>query len=287
MAQKGDIIGSYRLLNQVGRGRECEVWEAMHGARAERYALKIVLPQHKRNSTLLALLRHEFEVGQLMNHPRVTRIHEFDTSRDLPFLAMDFFGPANLRNMLAKGRDSLAPKMQKIVEQAAEGLGYFHQQGWLHRDVKPNNFLVNDAGDVKLIDFALAERPKGFLGRLFGGGKIQGTRSYMSPEQIRGKALDRRADIYSFGCMMFELLTGRLPFTGNSENELLNKHLRSPPPAIEGVNPNITYECSQLIKRMLAKERADRPESMEEVLEAVKVGKVFRTIPTPVKKVEE
>jgi serine/threonine protein kinase len=246
--------------------------------------LKIVLPQHKKSGALIAMLRHELSVGRLMDHPRVMRIYELQTAHELPYLAMDFFGPANLRNMLAKGREALAPKMQKIIEQAAEGLGYFHRQGWLHRDIKPNNFLVNDAGDVKLIDFALATRQKGFLGRLFGGGKIQGTRSYMAPEQIRGKALDTRADIYSFGCMMFELLTGRLPFTGNTENELLNKHLRTAAPSAEDKNPNITNDCSQLIKRMLAKEPSKRPESMEEVLEGVKTGKVFRSSATAAKK---
>ncbi len=257
----------------------------MHDARAERYALKIVLPQHRKNSGLLKLLRHELDVGVRMDHPRVMRIYEFDASRDNPYLAMDFFGPANLKQTLALGHEKIAPLLTKIIEQAAEGLGYFHRQGWLHRDVKPNNFLVNPKGEVKLIDFALAERPRGFLGRLFNfRSKIQGTRSYMSPEQIRGQSLDRRADIYSFGCVAFELLTGRPPFTGNSENELLNKHLRSQAPSAEAINRNLTNDCSQLIKRMLAKKPADRPESMDEVLESLRAVRTFRTMPGLAKK---
>ena len=181
----------------------------------------------------------------------------------------------------------LREKSQDILKQAATALAFMNAKGWVHRDVKPDNVLVNSAGEVRIIDFAIAHRIEkpSLVGKLLRRkGKAQGTRSYMSPEQIRGKALDRRADIYSFGCMMFELLTGRLPFTGNTENELLNKHLRSAPPAMEGVNPNVTIECSQLVKRMLAKEPGKRPESMEEVVETVKAGKVFRSISAPAKK---
>ena len=109
---------------------------------------------------------------------------------------------------------------------------YLHEQGWIHRDIKPDNFLVNEEGDVKLIDFALAARERKGLGKLFGRTKVQGTRSYMAPEQIRGKGLDARTDIYSFGCMLYELVSGRLPFTGVSPEELLRKHLYAPIPVL-------------------------------------------------------
>ena len=267
MTQTGQYLGSYRLLSIVGNGRMCQVWEAMNDALNERFALKVLPTEYARDRQQLALLRHEFMIGHDLRHANVIRTYEFDTGRQLPFLALEYFGPANLKQLILQGTDRMAYLAPKIIQQAAEGLSYVHQQGWIHRDIKPNNFLVGPKGDVKLIDFALGERRHGFFGRLFHRqSKVQGTRSYMSPEQIRRECLDPRADIYSFGCMVQELVTGKPPFTGNSESELLNKHLRSQPPSLEGLNRNVTTEFSQLIKRTLAKKPSSRPESMEAFL---------------------
>jgi serine/threonine protein kinase len=220
----------------------------------------------------------------------VITIFEFDSSKTAPFIAMEFFASAtNLKQLISPttqptggfvlGIERMVRQIPRIIEQAAAGLAYFHQQGWIHRDIKPNNFLINPAADVKLIDYAIAERRRGLLGRLFGKTKIAGTRSYMSPEQIRGQALDFRTDIYSFGCVMFELLAGKPPYTGNTENELLNKHLRAPIPSAETYNKYLTYECVQLVKAMLAKDPVDRPVSMDEVLGYLRANRVYRTMP--------
>jgi len=135
----------------------------------------------------------------------------------------------NLKQGLTNvGFAALAPAMPLIVQQMCEGLGYFHKQGWIHRDVKPDNFMCSEAGDVKLIDFALAEKKKSGLARFFGGKvKVQGTRSYMSPEQILGKALDSRSDIYSLACTIFQLLCGTAPFTGSNPNDVLQEACQS------------------------------------------------------------
>lgn len=281
MTQTGQYLGSYRLLNVVGNGRTCQVWEAMNDALNQRFALKVLPPDYAKNKEQLALLRHEFAVGHDLKHANVIRTFEFETSRQLPFLALEYFGPSNLKQLILQGTDRIAYLVPKVIQQAAEGLGYVHQQGWMHRDIKPNNFLVDPNGNVKLIDFALAEQRHGFFGRLFHRqSKVQGTRSYMSPEQIRRECLDPRADIYSFGCMVQELVTGKPPFTGNSESELLNKHLKSQPPSLEGLNRNVTTEFSQLVKRTLAKNPSGRPESMEAFLSEMRKG-IFRVKPRP------
>jgi serine/threonine-protein kinase len=171
--------------------------------------------------------------------------------------------------------------MPKIVKEAAEGLAYFNQQGWIHRDIKPDNFLIIQQGDVKLIDFALAQRKKGMLGRLFGRNKVQGTRSYMSPEQIRGEPLDERADIYSFGCTVFHLLAGRPPFTGGNSNELLNKHLRAAIPALEAMDRNITTEFGALIRSTMCKDPKGRPDSMAKLCGELNGTTMFRKTPEP------
>jgi serine/threonine protein kinase len=174
------------------------------------------------------------------------------------------------------------PRLKRVVRECCEGLAYFHSKGWIHRDIKPDNFLLPDQGSVKLIDFALAQRVRSGIWKLLPGGKssrIQGTRSYMSPEQIRSEALDPRADIYSFGCMLHELLGGKPPFTGTSTTDLLNKHLRNAPPNVQAANRNVTDACASLIKRMLAKTAKARPATMEEVLLEWNRIEVFKEAP--------
>jgi len=167
-----------------------------------------------------------------------------------------------------------------FLEQAAEGLAYFHRQGWVHRDIKPDNFLMSETGDVKLLDFALARRQPRGLARWFARrGKIQGTRSYMSPEQIRGEVLDQRADIYSFGCMAHELLAGKAPFTGATTNELLTKHLKNPPPGLQAANKNVTEAFANLIRKTLAKQPKARLASMDEFLSELRRTEIFKVRP--------
>jgi serine/threonine protein kinase len=178
--------------------------------------------------------------------------------------------------------ERIAYLVPRIIEEAAEALSHFNEQGWVHRDVKPDNFLVTDSGEVKLIDFALARRNTRGLARFLASkGPVQGTRSYMAPEQIRGGAVDQRADVYSFGCTVFELVAGKPPYTGVSADELLMKHLRAPPPSLEAVARNVTPEFGQLIRRSLAKNPAARPQSISEFLLEFRMQRVFKTPPRP------
>ena len=148
-----------------------------------------------------------------------------------------------MKQRLRQGIEAIAAHVPKIAVQAAEGLAYFNCHGWVHRDIKPDNFLVADGGDVKLIDFALARRQGGLLSRLFSPrSQVQGTKTYMPPEQIRGKPLDERADIYSLGCTLYELVAGKPPFTGASVKVLLGRHLNDPPPRLEEDNRRVTPE---------------------------------------------
>ncbi|MEX2141558.1 MAG: serine/threonine-protein kinase [Pirellulales bacterium] len=280
MAKAHQYLASYRLLNLVGTGRHCEVWDAMHDALAERRACKVILPQYRTDKEQVALLKQEFAAAKELHHRNVIRVYEFNLETEMAFIAMEYFPSVNLKQLILQDREALEPRMPKIIERAAMGLGHVHERGWVHRDIKPDNFLVSAEGDVKLIDFALAEKKKTGLAKLFSmKSKIQGTRSYMSPEQIRGKPLDERSDIYSFGCTMFEALAGRPPFTGSSTNDLLNKHLRNQPPSLEALNRNVTTEFSNLLKRTLAKEKEERPQSMTDFLREMISIRVLKVLP--------
>jgi eukaryotic-like serine/threonine-protein kinase len=259
------------------------VWEAIDDSTQERRAIKILEEQFANDREQVALLKREFGVGEGLDHPNVIHIYDFKTLRGAVYLVMELFPAQNIKQFfLEAGVEGIAYYVPKIVEQSVSGLGYLHSQGWIHRDVKPDNFLMNRQGTVKLIDFAIAERKKGGLAQLFSmKGKIQGTRSYMSPEQIRGKGVDERSDIYGLACMFHELIAGKPPFTGQTTQELLTKHLQNPPPPLEASGRDVTSEFADLVRKMLAKKPENRPQSMSEVQRSLRAMQVFNRIPSP------
>ena len=185
-----------------------------------------------------------------------------------------------MKQALRRGPESLAFMLDKIVEQAAEGLYYMHTKNWIHLDIKPDNFLVSRDGTTKLIDFTIAEKKKTGLSKLFHSAKMaKGTRSYMAPEQIRKKVCDERTDIYAFGCVLYELCTGRPPYTGDTPNDLLNKHLTASIPSPIVHNDNVTKEFADIVKRMMAKRPDDRFASMWDFLKEFRSTEIFKKRP--------
>lgn len=263
-------LGPLSLVQQLGVGKNCQIWEASDEA-GDRCVVKAVVPEMAADPDVRQLFEHELKVASSLDHPTIIRIHRFSEEGGLPHLVMELFPHPNLKKQIQAGTNLLLPKLQRIVTELALALDHVHTRGWVHRDVKPDNILVGDDGQVKLIDFAIASRAAGLVGRLFGGKPPpQGSPSYMSPEQIRGGALDARSDIYSFGCVLFELLAGRPPYTSNDTNELLNKHVSATVPAADKFNANITPSAAKYIRQLLAKKPADRPKSMQEVLGQVR-----------------
>jgi serine/threonine protein kinase len=189
----------------------------------------------------------------------------------VPHLVMELFPHDDLKKQIAAGVTALVPKLQRIVTETALALDHVHARGWVHRDFKPENVLAAADGQVKLIDLAIAAKASGFLGKFLGAkNPPMGTPSYMSPEQIRGQALDARSDIYAFGCVLFELIAGKPPYQAATVNDLLNKHVSAAVPAVSAVNPNATTTVTDLLRKMLAKKPADRPASMREVLKQLR-----------------
>lgn len=281
MTKVRDFLGPYRLARLIRMGSSCQVWEAIETETGDRYALKVLRDDFRQNKQELAQLKNEFEIARSMNHPNVIKMHSLVLTGNAPFLVLELFSELNMKQALRRGPDSLAFMLSKIIEQSTEGLYYMHTQGYVHCDIKPDNFLVSRDGEVKVIDFTISQRIKKGLARFFGrkARNIQGTRSYMAPEQIRGKQLDQRSDIYSFGCVLFELVTGKLPFTGESPNDLLNKHISAAIPSPLVHNDNVTNEFAGLIKTMMAKRPEDRPESMWDLLKTLRVTKIFKKAP--------
>jgi serine/threonine protein kinase len=266
-------------------GHTCQVWEAAKTDDPNRYVLKVLRPDLRKNKEELAAMRNEYECGKVMKHKNIIRIYDFNSEGEVSYIVMEHFEHKNLKIQIRDQPLKVAPLALKIIEQGAEGLFFFHEQGWIHRDVKPDNFLVSEEGLTKLIDFAISVKQKSGLAALFSFGKksVQGTRSYMSPEQIRNQNLDPRADIYSFGCVLFELFTGKPPYTGTTADELLNKHLTAPIPSVRVHNDNVTPEFDNVIRKMMAKRRDDRPKSLWEFLTDFRNMRVLKVLPKPPK----
>jgi serine/threonine protein kinase len=270
-------LGPYRLLSVVHEGHGSRLWRASDERKQTLVAIKTPLETGEGYRSNVRYLKREWEIGRRFRHPRIIEFHEYTSEKGVPYLVLEWYPAPNLKNRIREGFDPLAPMIPTIVLQAAESMAYIHSQGWVHRDIKPENFLVSDSGDLKLIDFALALRKPGRLSRLFNfGGKLQGTRSYMSPEQIRGKPLDERSDVYSLACTLYELVAGRPPFVGTSSNDLLSKHLHSAPPSLETVGRKIDPEFARLIRRAMAKEPEARPKSGKELYHALRGIAVFQ-----------
>jgi serine/threonine protein kinase len=196
---------------------------------------------------------------------------------------MEYFPSGSMRTrLMGKDLAFIKEHARGVFKQAATGLAYMHASGWVHCDVKPDNMLVNAAGQLKWIDFAISRRiPKGLAKVFHRQRKAQGTPSYMSPEQIRKQALDARADIYGLGATYYELLTGRPPLRGNTIPDLLNKQLIEKPITPQGHNKDVTDEFAALVLKMLSKKKEDRPPSCHDVLIAMRKLKVFKTDPDP------
>ena len=271
MVKVRDFLGPYRLTRMIRLGSTCQVWEAIRDDGQKRYALKVLRPEQRGNKVEIGFLKHEYEIAKTLNHKNIIKLIEYRTDAETPFIVLELFSEINLKQALRRGPEPIAYKLQSIVEQACDGVNWLHTKGYVHCDIKPDNFLLSREFEVKLIDFTISKKIKTGLGKYFGSkNKVEGTRSYMSPEQIRGHNIDQRSDIYSMGCMIYELCVGKAPYTGNTPNDLLSKHLSASIPSVLVINDNITPEFNNLIKKMLAKSPKDRYEDMWEALKAVR-----------------
>jgi serine/threonine protein kinase len=281
MSNTLENIGSFRLQKKLGLGKLCEIWAANDTSaegndQKKLWAVKFLVADAVKDRAQRKLLEHELKVSKSLAHPGIIRIDRFEVIEGIPLLVMELFDHPNLKTQLAEAPDSLSTRTPRILTEAALAIAHMHSRGWVHRDIKPDNLLASPEGQVKVIDMALAVKKAGVLGRLLGGssprgrGLVQGTPSYMSPEQIRGQAVDARADIYSFGCTAFELLAGRPPFQSRTQAELLQMQLTTQPPSVEAYNRNVPKGIVRLIRKMLSKNITARPASMDDVVEQLR-----------------
>lgn len=282
MARKNEIVGDYRLYHLIRAGALYEIWAVRPVSGNESFAMKWLPRDSSKYSAAGAKeLKHEYNVGKALDHPQVINTYDYGNGKAGAWLLMEFFKTPNIKQQITANVKALQWRVKDVLTNAAAGLSHMHERGWVHRDVKPDNYLMNDENEVRLIDFTIAAKQTGGLGKLFGSKtKVQGTYSFMGPEQIRGQGVDPRDDIYSFGCMAYEVLAGKLPFTANTPQELLQRHLKARPPSLTVIDKNIHPDFASYVMKMLAKKREDRPQSMKEVMVKIRSEPVFYSQPS-------
>lgn len=278
-----EIIDGYKLVNCMMTGQNSQVWEVVEAASSRHFAMKLLLPEKVSDADMRRAMIHEANVGKELAHQNIIRIHHVGKSAKNPYYVMEYFPAGSLKiRLIRKQYDFIRERIHSILKQCAIGLAYMNASGWVHRDVKPDNMLVNAAGELRIIDFALAQRVENpsFLGRMFRRKPtVMGTKSYMSPEQIRGLPLDSRSDIYSYGASAYELTTYRPPFRGAHPQDLLQKQIVEKATSPQMYNPDLTDEFSALILKMLSKKREDRPETFHDVLKSLNAMRIFKNEP--------
>lgn len=281
MADINEVIDGYKLRSLLQTGQTSQVFEVVELKSNRHFAMKLLLPESADKAEHRNTLFNEAEIGIKMTHANVIRITRVSRSKTTPHFIMEFFPSGSLRLRLqAKDFAFIKEHSRKIFKGAGTGLAYMNASNYVHRDVKPDNILVNSIGDTKIIDFAISRKvPTGFAKWFHRRGRPQGTPSYMSPEQIRDEVVDGRADIYSYGCMLYELTTGRPPFRGTSQNDLLSRHFGEKPAPPSAYNPDLTDEFSALVLKLIAKKKTDRPDNFHQVLiELQKVKQIYKSV---------
>ena len=271
------MIGNYLVLGKLGVGGMGVVFKARHRPSGRVVALKMLPPSFGREAEAVRRFRREFQVASRLNHPNLVAAVEASEDRGVHFMTMEYIPGYDLDRLVANGGPMDLKLALHCAIQAARGLEAAHAQGVIHRDIKPGNIMIDPAGLVRVLDLGLARViaatggfDKSAAGTLTQTGSYMGTVDFLAPEQAHdAKSADGRADIYSLGCTLYFLLTGKPPFPGDSVLKRLMAHQGRPAPSLRAARPEVPEALEAVYLRMMAKRPADRPQTISEVLLAL------------------
>jgi serine/threonine protein kinase len=259
----GKTVGQFEILDEIGRGGMATVYRARQRSINRIVAIKILPRALMHDPGFHERFVREVDVVSHLEHPHILPIYDFGETDGMPYIAMRYLAGGSLAQLIHRGLPSVRSLINPII-QVAQALDYAHRQGIIHRDLKPGNILLDDAGNAYLSDFGIAK----VLNSSLTGSAIIGTPAYMSPEQANGLALDARSDIYSLGIVLFELLTGREPFSAETPVALLIKHINEKMPSVLAYRPDLPPALDLVIAKATAKQPANRYTSALELAAA-------------------
>lgn len=266
------LNGRYELLETVGQGGMGQVWRGRDRELARIVGVKTLPGELSRQPEFRERFQREARTVAALAHPGITVLHDFGRDEDpddpVPFLVMEFVEGRSLAALIRSGPVPVA-QAAAIARDIADALAHSHRAGIVHRDIKPSNVMLTPTGVVKVLDFGIAHLLADAVPRLTATGRIVGTPAYMAPEQAMGEPVDERADQYSVGCVLFELLCGRPPFTGDSAFAVLNQHLTRPASAPSRHRGDVPPELDAVVLRLLGKAAHERYPTMDAVSRAL------------------
>jgi serine/threonine protein kinase len=260
----GTRLGQYEIVERLGGGGMAVVYRAVQQPLGREVALKALSPELFQDEGFVKRFEAEAKTLAKLDHPNILTIYDFELTEGVAYLTMPLIRGGTLRDILKRGPlDTLSA--WRYLREIGDGLQHAHDAGIIHRDLKPTNVLIHSDGRALLADFGLA-RGAGQPTHLTTIGLAIGTPGYMAPEQVMGHDVDRRCDIYAMGVLTFEMLTGRLPYTGANRMEVAYATVNSPIPSAVQLNANLPDELDQLLSRVLAKDPNQRPQTVRELL---------------------
>ncbi|MGH3473113.1 MAG: Stk1 family PASTA domain-containing Ser/Thr kinase [Nocardioidaceae bacterium] len=283
--------GRYELGNLLGRGGMAEVRRARDQRLGRIVAIKRLRVDLAGDPTFQARFRREAQSAASLNHPSVVAVYDTGEELDpvgsgmmLPYIVMELVEGRTLRDILREGRKILPERALEIIASVLSALDYSHRAGIVHRDIKPANVMLTPTGDVKVMDFGIARAIADSSATMTQTAAVVGTAQYLSPEQARGEQVDARSDLYSTGCLLYELLTGRPPFIGDSPVSVAYQHVREEAPAPSTIDPQITPAMDSITLMALAKRVDERYQSAAEMradIERALAGQPVLAPPVP------
>ncbi|MDP4746207.1 MAG: Stk1 family PASTA domain-containing Ser/Thr kinase, partial [Candidatus Nanopelagicales bacterium] len=286
MNDKRKLANRYELGDLIGRGGMAEVFEAVDTRLNRTVAIKILRDDLARDPAFIARFRREAQAAAALNHPTIVAVYdtgeeiegEGRSATNVPYIVMEYVNGTTLRDIVKSGRKLQTERALRISIGVLDALAYSHSHGIIHRDIKPANVMITKNGDVKVMDFGIARALADTKATMTGGSTVLGTAHYLSPEQARGESVDARSDLYSAGVLLYELLTGEPPFSGDSPVSVAYQHVSeyaAPPSSLDSQIPN---EIDTVVLHALAKSPDDRYQTAEEFQSDVE--RVLQGIPT-------
>jgi branched-chain amino acid transport system substrate-binding protein len=266
----GRQFGSYQITAPLGEGGMAAVYKAYHPA-MDRYVALKVLPRHfASDPQFVTRFQQEARVLAQLQHPHILPVFDFGEADGYTYIVMPFVKSGTLTDLL-KGQSLSLPQIRTLVAQIGGALEYAHARGLIHRDVKPSNVLIDETGNCLLTDFGLAKIMEGSI-HLTTSGAVMGTPAYMSPEQGLGQKIDKRSDIYALGVILYEMATGRTPYTAETPMAVVIKHINDPLPPPHTIKPDLPDALERVILKSLAKNPDDRFASAGEMVRAIQAA---------------
>src|SRR5215216_2584861 len=256
--QPGQMLGPYRIIHQVGRGGMANVYKAYQPSVDRYVAIKVLPTQLAESKEFAKRFQQEARIIAMLEHPHILPVFDYGESDGIAYFVMRYLDAGTLKDKMEAGRPLPINEIDRIFTQLTDALSYAHGRGVVHRDLKPANALIDAQGNLFLTDFGIAKLLESASPRLTQTDAIMGTPAYISPEQAQANKVDQRSDIYSLGIILYEMVTGSVPFVADTPLAIILKHVSDPLPLPSVVKPDISAAIEQVILKALAKTPQDR-----------------------------